>query len=95
MSQTCIQRVRDLNKFLSIFYVFCSEVVGYIENIDGPKLVGNQRKFKIFKFMLNNNAGKYVQCLVWGDDKIEAVRDKIQLNKVSSVVLFVFMYIPR
>ena len=43
--------------------------------------------------MLNNNAGKYVQCLVWGDDTIEAVRDKIQLNKVGSVVLFVSMYI--
>jgi len=47
---------------------YYSEVIGYIDGIESPRIVGNKLQYKFFKFYLNNGDGRKVQIVAWNDD---------------------------
>lgn len=58
---------------------FHREIVVYVERVEAPKTTG---KSQLFKFYVNNDDGKEIQCVVWGDTDISALKNIIELNKV-------------
>ena len=65
-----------------MYVCVCSEVIGYVSSVSAPTLVGDIKKYKIFKFMITNRKDKSIQCKVWGED-IEQVESKITVGSVS------------
>jgi len=41
-----------------------SEVIGYIDRIESPRIVDNKQQYKFFKFYLNNGNGRKIQVVV-------------------------------
>lgn len=71
--------------FLFICLFYCSsisEIIGYVDGIESPRLVGDDQQYKFYKFYLNNNKGKRVQVVAWNDD-IQNVEHLIMSNHVS------------
>lgn len=62
-----------------------SEVVGYVDGIESPRLVGKDQEYKFFKFYLNNNKGRRVQVVAWNDN-IRDVEHHITSNHVSAYI---------
>lgn len=48
--------------FFKLCYLpfFFSEIMGYIDGIDAPRLVGDKQQYKFFKFYVNNGHGRRV-----------------------------------
>ncbi|XP_051162207.1 uncharacterized protein LOC127282149 [Leptopilina boulardi] len=58
------------------------ELIGYISNIIPRRIAG---KSECFKFYLNNNNGKKIQCVVWGKDDIDILERKIIKNSILHI----------
>lgn len=61
---------------------FYREIIGYVDGIESPRLVGNKQQYKFFKFYLNNGNGRRVQVVAWNDD-IDLIEHHILSNYVS------------
>lgn len=68
-------------------YYSYSEVIGYIDGIESPRIVGNKQQYKVFKFYLNNAKGKRLQVVAWNND-IDNILHHIMPNHVN--ILFSF-----
>ncbi|XP_070519725.1 uncharacterized protein [Cardiocondyla obscurior] len=55
------------------------EIIGFVDGIDSPKIVGSNQQFKIFKFYISNGMGRRVQVVCWNDE-IEKISEKILPN---------------
>ncbi|XP_024891762.1 uncharacterized protein LOC112467401 [Temnothorax curvispinosus] len=44
------------------------EIVGYVDGIESPRLVGDKQQYKFFKFFLNNANGRRVQVVAWNEE---------------------------
>ncbi|KAL0098957.1 hypothetical protein PUN28_020900 [Cardiocondyla obscurior] len=40
------------------------EIIGFVDGIDSPKIVGSNQQFKIFKFYISNGMGRRVQVII-------------------------------
>ncbi|XP_043287938.1 uncharacterized protein [Venturia canescens] len=71
------------NEAIDAINVFDStvEVIGFIDACESPKTVGSTKKYKIMKFVINNGAGRRIQCLAW-EDNVKKVVDVIGINKI-------------
>ncbi|XP_036143664.1 uncharacterized protein LOC118645886 [Monomorium pharaonis] len=58
------------NEELDAIQIFDStvEIIGYIDGIESPRIVGNNQQYKILKFFLNNSSGRRIQIVSWNDD---------------------------
>jgi hypothetical protein len=77
---------------LSHLYFYClsySEIIGYVDGIESPRLVGNNQQYKFLKFYLNNNKGRRVQ-MAWNDD-IKNVEHFIRSNHVNFDI-YIYIY---
>lgn len=45
-----------------------SEIIGCIDGIESPRIVGNKQVYKVLKFYLNNGNGRRIQVVAWNDD---------------------------
>jgi len=61
---------------------YYSEVIGYIDGIESPRIVGNKQQYKFFKFYLNNGDGRKIQMVAWNDD-IDYILPLIMPNYVN------------
>lgn len=78
---------------MSYIYFYCisyREIIGYVDGIESPRLVGDNNQYKFFKFYLNNSKGRRVQVVVWNDD-IKNVENFIRSNYVSFDI-YIFKY---
>lgn len=74
-----------VNVIINYFYSsYCShsEVIGYIDGIESPRIVGNKQQYKFFKFHLNNGNGRKIQIVAWNDD-IDQILPLIMPNHVN------------
>ena len=70
-------------------YLF-REIVGFIDEIDGPKIVGKSQQYQLLKFLVNNNSRHRIQVVAehrkWNTE-IDRVKFYIQPNRVSGIIL--------
>lgn len=71
-------------------YIPYSEIIGYVDGIESPRLVGNKQQFNFFKFYLNNNKGRKIQVVAWNDD-VKRVEDIILSSHVN-VLFFINIF---
>lgn len=74
-------------QFFSSNSNFIRSVVGYIEEIIEEKTFVNREKntkFRIAKFIMNNNDGVKLQCNLY-DDVIEKFLHKLKLFEVNQI----------
>ena len=65
---------------------------GFLDALMSPKIVGKNRKYNLFKFAINNNAGKQIQCLAW-ENQVDRVANIVKLNKVcGKFIEFILFY---
>ncbi|XP_026828252.1 uncharacterized protein LOC113562612, partial [Ooceraea biroi] len=78
-----LQELFTSNDILDNIQIYDStvEVIGYIDGLDSPRIVGSNQQYKIFKFYLNNGSGRRIQIVVWNDD-IENILPYIIPNKI-------------
>jgi len=57
-------------------------VIGFLDEIEGPKIVGKAQHYTLLKFMLNNNSRHRIQIVAWNNE-IERIQHHIQPNKVN------------
>ncbi|XP_071641859.1 uncharacterized protein [Temnothorax longispinosus] len=57
------------------------EIVGYVDGIEAPRKIGDDKQYKFFKFYLNNGKTKRIQVVVW-NEIIESVEFHIQPNSI-------------
>lgn len=76
-----------LHKFLILLLnvPFFSEIIGYIDGIESPRIVGDKQQYKVFKFFLNNDNGRRVQILSWNDE-IQRILPYVNPNHVNILV---------
>lgn len=78
--------------FIFITFYIYSEIIGYIDGIEAPRVVRQNQKYNFFKFYLNNGKGKRVQIVAWNDD----VKMKVQIHQSNNVNIafyfFLFIY---
>ncbi|XP_011858676.1 PREDICTED: uncharacterized protein LOC105556203 isoform X2 [Vollenhovia emeryi] len=43
------------------------EVIGYVDGIESPRIVGTNKQYKFFKFYLNNGNGRKIQVVAWNE----------------------------
>lgn len=55
------------------------EIIGFVDEIEGPKLVGKAQCHKLLKFMLNNNSQHRVQVVAWNKE-IERIAFHLKPN---------------
>jgi len=67
-----------------------SEVIGYIDGIESPRIVGNKQQYKFFKFYLNNGNGRKIQIVAWNDD-IDYILPLIMPNHVNKHKVIYFI----
>lgn len=65
------------------FNKFFSELIGYVDEIDGPKIVGKNQNYRLLKFILNNNSKHRIQVVAWNKE-IEKVEFHLKPNYVSN-----------
>ncbi|XP_043474310.1 uncharacterized protein LOC122506282 [Leptopilina heterotoma] len=58
------------------------ELIGYVSSVVPRRSAG---KTECFKFYLNNNYGRKIQCVVWGKDDIDVLQDKIGKNAILHI----------
>lgn len=58
------------------------EIIGFVDEIEGPKIVGKTQNYKLLKFILNNNQHHRVQIVAWNDE-IERVEFHLKPNRVT------------
>lgn len=73
-----------------MYYYSYSEIIGYIDGMESPRIVGNKQQYKVFKFFLNNGNGKRVQVIAWNEE-IEKIIHHIVPNHVN--IFFILMSI--
>ncbi|XP_071581147.1 uncharacterized protein [Temnothorax nylanderi] len=66
---------------MSILFTIYREIIGYVDGIEAPRLVGTNQQYKYFKFFLNNGSNKRVQVVAWNEN-IEIVEEYIQANNI-------------
>ncbi|KAL6429486.1 hypothetical protein ACFW04_008270 [Cataglyphis niger] len=44
-----------------------SEIIGYVDSIDSPHLVGTKQQYKFYKFYLNNGKRRRIQIVAWNE----------------------------
>ena len=66
-------------------YVYFSEICGWVDVLESPKLVGPDQKCNMIKFVLNNNSEKRIQCLAW-QGEVERVKNIIASDQVCILV---------
>ncbi|XP_070157973.1 uncharacterized protein [Polyergus mexicanus] len=82
--QNNAERLLTPNDVLDNIQIYDStiKIIGYVDGIESPRLVGNKQQYKFFKFYLNNNNnGKRVQVVVWNED-IDHVEHLILSNHI-------------
>lgn len=52
-------------------FISYSEVIGYEDNIESPRIVSNNQQYKVFKFYLNNGTVESVSKLLLGTMKLK------------------------
>lgn len=57
------------------------KVIGFIDKMDPPRIVGDQQQYNVFQFSLNNDNGKRVQVISWNDE-IKRVLPHVKLNHI-------------
>ncbi|XP_072766281.1 uncharacterized protein [Anoplolepis gracilipes] len=60
------------------------EVIGFIDEIDGPKIVGKAQNYRLLKFILNNNCRHRIQVVVWNIE-IERIQFHIKPNRIIHI----------
>ncbi|XP_072760985.1 uncharacterized protein [Anoplolepis gracilipes] len=60
------------------------EVIGFIDEIDGPKIVGKAQNYRLLKFILNNNSRHRIQVVVWNTE-IERIQFHIKPNRIIHI----------
>ena len=45
--------------------------MGYIDELENPKVVGRNSHYDIQNIVLNNNETRWVQCILWNTDVIK------------------------
>ncbi|XP_011860161.1 PREDICTED: uncharacterized protein LOC105557513, partial [Vollenhovia emeryi] len=60
------------------------EVVGFLDEIDGPKIVGKAKHYRLLKFILNNNSHHRIQVVVWNNE-IERVQFHLKPNQIIHI----------
>lgn len=65
------------------FLIFFREIVGFIDEIEGSKIVDKAQHYQLLKFMVNNNSQHRVQVVVWNAE-IDRIKHHIQSNRVSN-----------
>ncbi|KAL0116342.1 hypothetical protein PUN28_009736 [Cardiocondyla obscurior] len=58
------------------------EIIGFVDGIESPKIVGHNQQSKVFKFFLNNGNGKGIQVVCWNDE-ISRICDYILPNCIN------------
>ncbi|XP_071643365.1 uncharacterized protein [Temnothorax longispinosus] len=58
-----------------------SEIIGFVDGIEAPRIVGTKQQYKIFKFFLNSGNGKRIQIMTWNDE-VDKVLSHIKLNYI-------------
>ncbi|KAL0128616.1 hypothetical protein PUN28_003770 [Cardiocondyla obscurior] len=71
------------------FFDSTVEIIGYVDEIESPKIVGNNQQYKIFKFFFNNGKGRKIQVLAWNDD-IDIVMKHIQPNNYGTSCIYCY-----
>lgn len=56
--------------------------MGYVDQVTGSKTVGDYKKYRLYKFVINNGDNTRIEVLVWGD-LIPQYEPRLQLNQVS------------
>lgn len=71
----------------NLIYILYREIIGFVDGIEAPRLVGNNNQYKFFKFYLNNGNGKRIQIVAWNEN-VDIVEKYIQSNYVSYLISF-------
>ncbi|XP_032675724.1 uncharacterized protein LOC116846248 isoform X2 [Odontomachus brunneus] len=60
------------------------KIIGFIDEIEGPKIVGKVQQYKMLKFILNNNSRHRIQVVAWNKevDKVEHLMTPNNVNKI-------------
>ncbi|XP_011701447.1 PREDICTED: uncharacterized protein LOC105458080, partial [Wasmannia auropunctata] len=56
------------------------EAIGFVDEIDGPKIVGKVQHYALLKFFLNNNSRHRIQMMAWNEEA-ERVKHHLQPNR--------------
>lgn len=67
-----------INNFILKYF---REIIGFIDEIEGPKIVGKAQHYRLLKFILNNNSRHRVQVVAWNDE-VERIGYHMQPNQV-------------
>ncbi|XP_058795462.1 uncharacterized protein LOC131666640 [Phymastichus coffea] len=62
-----------------------TEIVGYVDELHAPAVVGAKVKYDLFKFVLNNGETKRIVCLIWGKTLIEKHVGKVQVGEIIHI----------
>ncbi|XP_029167920.1 uncharacterized protein LOC114943513 [Nylanderia fulva] len=60
------------------------EIVGFIDEIDGPKIVGKSQHYRLLKFLVNNNSKHRIQVVAWNEE-IDRINFYIQPNRIVHI----------
>ncbi|XP_071582104.1 uncharacterized protein [Temnothorax nylanderi] len=60
------------------------EIIGFVDEIDGPKIVGKTQHYRLLKFVLNNNSQHRVQIVAWNDE-IDRIKNFLQPNRIIHI----------
>jgi len=71
------------------FKIYYSEIIGYVDEIDGPKIVGKAQQYRLLKFMVNNNSRHRIQVVAWNNE-IERIQFHLKPNWVIKELCFSF-----
>lgn len=66
------------------------EIIGFVDEIEGPKLVGKAQGHKLLKFMLNNNSQHRVQVVAWNKE-IERIAFHLKPNRVINKSIIYYL----
>jgi len=81
-----------LDVLINLLKKIFREIVGFIDEIEGPKIVGKTQQYRLLKFILNNNSRHRIQVVAWNAE-IDRIKHHIQPNRVSCIHLSFFIRI--
>jgi len=64
-------KIGRINKFK--FSKIFREIVGFIDEIEGPKIVGKTQQYRLLKFILNNNSRHRIQVVAWNAEIVHII----------------------
>jgi len=68
------------------------EIVGFIDEIEGPMIVGKTRQYRLLKFILNNNSRHRIQVVAWNAEIVSCIHLSFFILIISllwfSIILF-------